>query len=104
VYSLHPGGVATNLGRSSYFSVILFAVQDRARICKRLGSPGTDSKEPIPTVCVAWRAGTSNRIAVLARQAGNRFPGSTNTGSGSLSTNLHMKFRMDRLWFRISAR
>ncbi len=67
VYSLHPGGVATNLGRSSYLSVILFAVQDRARICKRLGSPGIDSKEPIPPAYVAWRAGTSNKVVVLAR-------------------------------------
>ncbi len=48
-----------------------------ARICKRLGSPGIDSKEPIPPAYnVAWGAGTSNRVVIQARQAGNRFLGS----------------------------
>ncbi len=47
----------------------------RARICKRLRSPGIDFKESIPPAYVAWRAGTSNRV-VPARQAGNRFLGS----------------------------
>ncbi len=28
------------------------------------------------SLCLAWRAGTSNRIVVPARQAGNRFLGS----------------------------
>jgi hypothetical protein len=28
------------------------------------------------TVCVAWRAGTTNRVVVQARQAGYRFLGS----------------------------
>ena len=28
----------------------------RARICKRLRSPGIDSKESIPPACAAWRA------------------------------------------------
>ncbi len=41
----------------------------RARICKRLGSPGIDSE----AAYVAWRAGTTNRVAVPSRQAGNRF-------------------------------
>jgi hypothetical protein len=41
----------------------------RARICKRLRSPGNDSKEKIPQVYVAWRAVTSNRVFVQARQA-----------------------------------
>ena len=45
----------------------------RARIFKRLRSPGIDSKEWIPPVYVAWRAGTSNRVVVPARKAGNRF-------------------------------
>ena len=49
---------------------------DGARICKRLRSPGIDSKEPIPPAFVAWRAGTSDRVVVPARQAGNRFLGS----------------------------
>jgi hypothetical protein len=47
-----------------------------ARIFKRLRSPGIDSKEAIPPVYVAWRTGTSNRVVVPARQAGNRFLGS----------------------------
>jgi hypothetical protein len=57
----------------------------RARICKRLRSPGIDSEKSIPLDYVAWRAGTTNRVVVPARQAGNRFRGSlkrsTNTGS-----------------------
>jgi hypothetical protein len=48
----------------------------RARICKHLWSPGIDSEDSIPPAYLAWRAGTTNRIIVLARQAGNRFPGS----------------------------
>jgi hypothetical protein len=47
-----------------------------ARICKRLRSPGIASKESIPLAYVAWRAGTSNRVVVPARRAGNRFLGS----------------------------
>jgi hypothetical protein len=47
--------------------------KSRARICKRLRSPGIDSKETISPAHVAWRAGTSNRVIVPARQAGNRF-------------------------------
>jgi hypothetical protein len=45
----------------------------RARICKRLSSPGIDSMDSIPPAC---RAGTSNRVVVPAPQAGNRFLGS----------------------------
>ncbi len=48
----------------------------RARICKRLWSPGIDSGESTPPGYVAWRAGTINMVAVPARQAGNRFLGS----------------------------
>ncbi len=48
----------------------------RARICGRLWSPGIDSEESTPPGYVAWRAGTKNRVAVPARQAGNRFLGS----------------------------
>jgi hypothetical protein len=33
-------------------------------------------KESIPQDYVSWRAGTTNRVAVLVRQAGNRFLGS----------------------------
>ncbi len=39
----------------------------RGRICKRL------SEESIPPAYVPWRTGTTNRIVVAARQAGNRF-------------------------------
>jgi hypothetical protein len=48
----------------------------RSRICKRLMSPGFNSKESIPPAYVAWRAGTSNRVVVPARRAGNRLLGS----------------------------
>ncbi len=34
---------------------------------------GIDSEESISPAYVAWRAGTTNRVVVLARQAGNRF-------------------------------
>jgi hypothetical protein len=40
-----------------------------SRIYKRLRSPGIDFKESIPPAYVAWRAGTTNRVIVLARQA-----------------------------------
>ncbi len=41
----------------------------RARICKRLCSLGIDYKESIPSAYVAWQAGTTNRVAIPARQA-----------------------------------
>jgi hypothetical protein len=50
--------------------------ESRAPICKRLRSPGIDSKESITPAYVAWRAGTSNRVVIPARHAGNRFLGS----------------------------
>ncbi len=53
-----------------------FTLVHRARICKRLRSPGIDSKESIPPAYVAWRADTSNRVVVPACQAINRFLGS----------------------------
>ena len=43
----------------------------RARFCKRLTRPGIDSKVSIPPAYVAWRAGTTNRVVVPARQAEN---------------------------------
>jgi hypothetical protein len=52
------------------------SIGDRARICKRLWRPGIDSEDSIPPAYVAWRAGTTNRVVVPARQAGNRFLGS----------------------------
>jgi hypothetical protein len=48
----------------------------RARICKRLRRPGIDSEDSIPPAYEAWRAGTTNRVVVPARHAGNRFQGS----------------------------
>ncbi len=47
----------------------------RARICNRLWSPGIDSEKSIPPAYLARRAGTKNRVVVLARQGGNRFLG-----------------------------
>ncbi len=47
-------------------------VRPRARICKRLRRPGIDSVVLIPPDYVARRAGTTNRVVVPARQAGNR--------------------------------
>ncbi len=44
-----------------------------ARICNRLTSLGINSEESRPPAYVAWRAGTTNRVVVPARQAGNRF-------------------------------
>jgi hypothetical protein len=38
--------------------------------------PGIDSEDSIPPAYVAWRAITTNRVVVPARQAGNRFLGS----------------------------
>jgi hypothetical protein len=48
-------------------------VLKRTRICTRLRNPGIDAKESIPPAHVFWRAGTSYRVVVLGRQAGNRF-------------------------------
>jgi hypothetical protein len=65
---------------------ILF--ETRARICKRLRSPGIDSEKSIPRAYVAWRAGTTNKVVVPARKSWNRFRGllkrSINTGSGHI--------------------
>ncbi len=40
---------------------------NRTRICKRLWSRGIDSEESIPPAYVAWRAGTTNRVAAAGR-------------------------------------
>jgi hypothetical protein len=37
---------------------------------KRLRSPGIDSEESTPPGYAVWRAGTTNGVAVPARQAG----------------------------------
>jgi hypothetical protein len=47
-----------------------------ARICKRLWNPEIGSDGSIPPSYVACRAGTTNRVVVQARHAGNRFLGS----------------------------
>ncbi len=46
-----------------------------ARIFKRLWSPGINSDGPIPPAYVAWRDGSTNRVVVQARHAGNWFLG-----------------------------
>jgi hypothetical protein len=46
--------VIGNSGKAAFF----FKNDNRARIFKRLWSPGIDSKELIPPAYVAWRAGT----------------------------------------------
>ncbi len=51
------------------------SVVSRARICKRLRSPGIDSEESIPPTCVAWRAGATNRVCAPTRQAKESIPG-----------------------------
>jgi hypothetical protein len=43
----------------------------RARICKRLWSPGIDSEESIPLVYVAWQGSTTNRVVVSGRFLGS---------------------------------
>jgi hypothetical protein len=48
---------------------VLLLVQYRAQFFKRLRSPAIDSKESIPSDYVAWGAGTTNRVIVLARPA-----------------------------------
>jgi hypothetical protein len=57
----------------------------RARIFKRFRSLVIDSKESIPRAYVALRVGTSNRVVVPARQAGNRFLGSLKRFTNSAS-------------------
>ncbi len=49
--------------------------ESKARTCEDLRIPGIDSKESITPAYVAWRAGTSNRVVIPARHAGNRFLG-----------------------------
>jgi hypothetical protein len=59
-----------------HVSLLPRLVANRARNGKRLRRPGIDSEDSIPTAYVAWRAGTTNRVVVPARQAGNRYLGS----------------------------
>jgi hypothetical protein len=62
----YNGGLEVVLGEVSVEHVaerdglgFLHLQADRARIFKLLGSQGIDSKESIPPVYVAWRAGTT---------------------------------------------
>ncbi len=55
------------------YCVRLLSSERRARICKCLRSPGNDSDESISTAYVAWRASTTTRAVIPARQAGKRF-------------------------------
>jgi hypothetical protein len=64
------------LHRVSTVVYIKSNLEFRARICKRLWSPGIDSEESTPPAYVAWRAGTTNRVVIPACQAGNQFLGS----------------------------
>jgi hypothetical protein len=60
---------------------------NRARICKCLWSPRTDSEESIPPAYVAWCAGTTNRFCRIGPLGWESIPGLlkrfTNTGSGA---------------------
>jgi hypothetical protein len=58
------------------YGQVSIETETRVRICKRLRSPGIDSEELILPAYVALRAGTTKRVVVPARQAGNRFLGS----------------------------
>jgi hypothetical protein len=77
----------------------VFKPVSRAGICKRLRSPGIDSKESIPPAYVAWRAGTSNEVVVPALQAGNRFLGSKKVYKFGLSD---LSLLIGYLWFKKS--
>jgi hypothetical protein len=63
-------------GGKTFTSSLNICPEARADICKRLRSPGIDSEESIPPEYVAWRASTTNRVDVPARQGKNRFLGS----------------------------
>ncbi len=73
-----------------------------ARICKRLWSPGIDSEESIPPAYAAWRAGTTNRVAVPGWESISgllkRF---TNTGSVLLSPDVNLLWNCR--WLKFTA-
>jgi hypothetical protein len=56
---------------SSFKYQLGYMVEPRARIYKRLRSPGIDSKESIPPAYAAWRTGATIycRAIIPARQA-----------------------------------
>ncbi len=45
----------------------------RARICKRLWSPGINSEESISPAYVAWRASTTSRVSYRPARLENRY-------------------------------
>jgi hypothetical protein len=75
------------------------SMSSRVRICKRLRSPGIDSSESIPPAYVACRAGTTNRVVVPARQAGNRFLGSLK-GVQIRALNCFQKGELLEFWIK----
>ncbi len=71
-------------------------LRPRARICKRLRRPGIDSEVLIPPAYVARRAGTTNRVVVPARQAGNRFLGFLKIYKYGLMENVNLRYPLWR--------
>jgi hypothetical protein len=70
-----------------FFHVSQEDLMFRARTCKRLWSPGTDSEESISPAYVAWRAGTTNRSRTAPpcwESISGLLKRFTNTGSGWL--------------------
>ncbi len=60
------------------------AVTSRARIFKRLRSPGIDSKEWIPPAYVAWRAGTINLFLLGAYSPHRLFKNSSSVANQTM--------------------
>ncbi len=65
-----------SLWRAGSTPICRIPARPRARICKRLWSPGIDSEKSIAPAYVVWRAGPTNRVVVPDRQDENRFLGS----------------------------
>jgi hypothetical protein len=80
-----------------YESSMKFTKLIRARICKRLRGPGIDSEKSIQPNCLVWWAGTTNRVVVPARHAGNRFLGSLK-GLQNRAQHGHVCVSADRSW------
>ncbi len=64
-----------NIWRRFFLFLLHRWAETWARICKRWRRPGINSEESILPAYVAWQVGTTNRVVVPARQAGNRFLG-----------------------------
>jgi hypothetical protein len=61
---LAPCDIDSTIKTYAYAPLSHLSRNTLSTICKRLRSPGIDSKESIPTVYEAWRAGTSNRLGI----------------------------------------